>query len=190
MPSNRIQPRTWFVEFRLTFSAPPSDADIRVCIIDIMDRSNEGCRRIRGLEQVSFAYTSRETAMPLDNMRPDPAGSPAYIVDVVGFAHSNESILDTTMRLWIQDSRVIEQRWTPVSIKQGGNWMQQEIIKKFFDDCKCGRRVRVDWLWTGDVFGSIKKGGRPKRLHPGADTSEPPPPFADLTVVRSPPEQS
>ncbi len=62
-----------------------------------------------GLGHVSFAYTSRETAMPLDDMRPeppDPAGSQANNVDVVGFVHPKESILDTSMRLWIQDPRL------------------------------------------------------------------------------------
>ena len=185
MPPNRIQPRSWFVEFRLVLSVPPSDADIRLYIIDILDRSNKDGRRIRGLEHVSFAYTPRGNAISLDNMRPEqpdpagsglPAGSPAKNVDVIGFVHSKESILDTSMRLWIQDPCVIQQRWTPVpAIKHGGNWMQYEIIKNFFDDCQWGRSIRVDWLWT-----DIKKGGRPGKL-------QPPPPIADLAAVRSPP---
>lgn len=179
MPGNRIQPRTWFVELSLAASVPVSDADIRMCIIDIIDRSNEGCRRIRGLEHVSFSYTSRETSMHLDNMRPD-----SNIVAVVGFVHSKEPILDTTMLEWIQDSRVFQQRWTPVSPGAGGNWMHQEIIKNFLNDCQCGRRVRVDWLWTGD----FNRGGRPKKQHPGADSSKPPPPVMDLSAVSSPPE--
>jgi hypothetical protein len=65
------------------------------------------------------------------------------------------------MRLWIQDPCVIQQRWTPVPIKHGENWMQYEIIKNFSDDCQWGRRIRVDWLWT-----DIKKGGRPGKLQP------------------------
>jgi hypothetical protein len=104
-----------------------------------------------------------------------PAGSPAKNVDVIGFVHSKESILETSMRLWIQDPCVIQQRWTPVPIKHGENWMQYEIIKNFFDNCQWGRSIRVDWLWT-----DIKKGGRLGKL-------QPPPPIADLAAVRSPP---
>ena len=189
MPAHRIQPRTWFVEFRIVASVTPSNADIRDCIIDVMDRSNEGCRRIRGLQHVAFAHTCMDTTMPLDTMRPDPDSSQGNVVDVIGFVHSNESILDATMHSWIQDPRVSRQHWTPVSIKPGtgGNWMQQDLIKNFFDDCKNARRVRVDWLWIGDVSGSIKKGGRPKGQHPRTDTP-PPPPGLDLTAVRSRPE--
>ena len=53
------------------------------------------------------------------------AGIPENIVDVVGFVHGGESIQDT-MHSWIQDPRVIDQQWTPVSVKQGtgGNWWQ------------------------------------------------------------------
>jgi hypothetical protein len=105
MPPNQIQPRTWFVEIRLALSVQPSNANTTLCIIDIFDLSNEDCRRIR--EHVSTAYTSRENAMPLDNMRTewqDPACSLKHFVGVVGFVYSMESILDTTMRLWIVHS--------------------------------------------------------------------------------------
>ena len=58
----------------------------------------------------------------------NPANVVAHIVHVVGFIHGTESILDTTMLSWIQDPRVIDQQWTPVSIVEsiqqgtGGNW--------------------------------------------------------------------
>ena len=39
------------------------------------------------------------------------AGSPANILDVVGFVHDGESILDTPMHSWIQDPLVIDQQW-------------------------------------------------------------------------------
>lgn len=185
MPANRIQPRTWFVEFSLTLLNSRSDDDIKTLIINIMDKSNEGCRRIRGLQHVAFAHTSLETTMSLDPMRPDVESSQANVLDVIGFVHCNESILDTTIHSWIQDSSVNKQHWTPVPIKLGAgcSWMQQDLIKNFFDDCQSGRRVRVDWLWTGDISGSIKKRGRPKRQCPGGDTREPPP-SGDLAEVR------
>ena len=190
MPANRIQPRTWFVQLRLSARVSddtpgtPSDAEVQYCIKDFLDLSNNS-RTIRGLQHVSFAYSVR------DPTQPDLAGtqlqSTIIIVDVVGFVHSNESILDTTMHAWIQDSRVIDQRWTPVYVTPGAgsNWMQTDIIKNFFADCDHGGRVRVDWLWTGDASGSISKGGRPKRRQRGPDAGEislPPPatPLADI----------
>ena len=180
MPTNRIQPRTWFVELRLSARDSPSDADVQSCIKDILDLSNNS-RLIRGLQHVSFAYSFR------DPTGPDLAGTQvrSIIVDVVGFAHSNESILDTTMHSWIQDSRVTDQHWTPVSVTPGRNWMQTDIVKNFFADCEGGRRVRMDWLWSGDAG----KGGRPKRRHRGPDTGEisrPPPstPAADIPMTR------
>ena len=191
MPANRIQPRTWFVELRMSALDTPSDrdADVRSCIKDILDLSNKS-RTIRGLQHVSFAYSVR------DPTRPDLAGTQvqSIIVDVIGFAHCNESILDTTMHSWIQDWRVMDQRWTPVYVTPGAgsNWMQADIIKNFFADCDRGHRVRVDWLWTGDASGSISKGGRPKRRRRGPDTGEtslPPPamPVADIPPTPSPP---
>ena len=151
MPANRIQPRTWFVQLRLSARVSddtpgtPSDAEVQYCIKDFLDLSNNS-RTIRGLQHVSFAYSVR------DPTQPDLAGtqlqSTIINVDVVGFVHSNESILDTTMHAWIQDSRVIDQRWTPVYVTPGAgsNWMQTDIIKNFFADCESGRRIRVDWL--------------------------------------------
>ena len=176
MPANRIQPRTWFVQLRLSARDSPSDANVRSCIKDILDLSNN-FRVIRGLQHVSFAYSFR------DPTRPDLAGTQlqSMVVDVIGFAHSYESILDTTMHSWIQDSRVTDQRWTPVSVAPGSNWMQTDIIKNFFADCESGCRVRVDWLWTGDASGSISKGGRPKRRHRGPDT-----PAADTSIPQTP----
>jgi hypothetical protein len=191
MPANRIQPRTWFVQLRLSAQLnsgdTPSDAEVQYCIKDFLDLSNNS-RTIRGLQHVSFAYSVRDPAQP------DLAGTQlqSIIVDVVGFVHSIESILDTTMHAWIQDSRVKDQRWTPVYVTPGAgsNWMQTDIIKNFFADCDCGLRVRVDWLWTGDTSGSINKGGRPKR-HRGPDTGEtslPPPASraADIPPTPSP----
>ena len=183
MPANRIQPRTWFVQLRLSAQLnsgdTPSDAEVQYCIKDFLDLSNNS-RTIRGLRHVSFAYSVRDPAQP------DLAGTQlqSIIVDVVGFVHSIESILDTTMHAWIQDSRVKDQRWTPVYVTPGAgsNWMQTDIIKNFFADCDCGLRVRVDWLWTGDTSGSINKGGRPKRRHRGPDT-----PAADIPLTPLPP---
>ena len=118
MPANRIQPRTWFVELRLSAAVSArdtpfessSDADVRSCIKDILERSNYS-RTIRGLQHVSFAYSVR------DPTQLDLAGNQVQsIVDVIGFAHCNESILDTTMHSWIQDWRVMDQRWTPVYV--------------------------------------------------------------------------
>ena len=142
------------------------------------------CRRIRSLQRVSFAYTFEEPA------RPEMAVSQATIVDVVGFEHSIENVRETTMQSWIQDPRVMGQRWTPVSVTPGSNWMQTDIIKNFLADCEGGRRVRVDWLWTGDASGSISKGGRPIRRHRDTgETSIPPPatPAANIPPTASPP---
>ena len=181
MPTNRIQPRTWFVELQLTPRDSPSDADVGSCIKNILDLSNN-FRLIRGLQHVSFAYSVRD---PMQDT--DLAGTQVHsnMVDVAGFAHSNESILDTTMHSWIQDSRVMDQRWTPVYVTPGqsSNWMQTDIIKNFLADCDRGIRVRVDWLWTGDASGSISKGGRPRRMH----GSLPPPatPAADIPPTAS-----
>ena len=181
MPANRIQPRTWFVELQLS----TSDADVRTGIKEILELSNKS-RPIRGLQHVSLAYSVG------DPTQPDLAGTQleSIIVDVIGFAHCNESILDTTMHSWIQDWRVKNQRWTPVYLTPGSNWMQTDIIKNFFADCDSGIRVRVDWLWTGDASGSIRKGGRPKRRHPGPDTGEtslpsPATPAADIPPTAS-----
>jgi hypothetical protein len=188
MPTNRIQPRTWFVELQLTPRDSPSDADVGSCIKNILDLSNN-FRLIRGLQHVSFAYSVRD---PMQDT--DLAGTQVHsnMVDVVGFAHSNESILDTTMHSWIQDSRVMDQRWTPVYVTPGqsSNWMQTDIIKNFFADCDHGIRVRVDWLWTGDAFGSISKGGRPKQRHRGPDAGETPLPPPATPAAAIPPTAS
>jgi len=77
MPQGRIQPRTWFVKFGLAVSAerpapalsaesehvsgqptavPPSDSEIRMCIKNVMDKSNQEGRRIRRLQHVSLSY--------------------------------------------------------------------------------------------------------------------------------------
>jgi hypothetical protein len=187
MPRDRIQPRTWFVEFSLKADRKPSDDETKDCIINILDISNGGSRRIRGLQHVVCAHTSMDITLPLDAMTPDPASSPAYFVDVIGFVHSNESILDTTMHSWIQESHVVRQRWTPVYIQPGtgGNWMQQDLIRNLFDDCNSGRRVRVDWLWTGDASGSIRVKRRGQPPHSGAEASKPL--NADHLLVCSPP---
>ena len=148
MPPNRIQSRAWFVDFwlaaRVNDSITPSDAEIRPSIKDIFDVSNT-CRRIRSLQHVSFAYTFGEPA------RSDVDVIQAAIVDVVGFEHSNESIRETTIQSWIQDPRVMDQRWSPVSVTPGSNWMQQDIIKNFFAECEGGlSRPVVDWrrVWS------------------------------------------
>ena len=103
MPQCIIQPRTWYVEFGLDVSAAPAFA------VD----GFEGGRRIRSLQFVSFAYKSTDPA----DTTPDPACRTADIVDVVGFVHGTESILDTTIRSWIEDPRVMDQQWKPVSIQ-------------------------------------------------------------------------
>ena len=77
-----------------------------------MDKANQDGRRIRSLQDVSLAYKSKDPA----NTTQDPACNPANVVNVIGFVHGTESILDTTMRSWIEDLRVIDQQWTPVSI--------------------------------------------------------------------------
>lgn len=213
MPPNRNQARTWFVEFQLAArgedGVTPSDTEVRSLIKDIVDLSNS-CRRIRSLQRVSFAYTFSDPTQPAlaEHQATFVAGNQATFVNVIGFAHSSESLRETAVHSWIQDPRVLHQPWTPVSVTPGAgsNWMQQDIIKSFFADCECGRRVRVDWLWTGDLSVPINKGGRPNRRHPGANRSEmsppppetdgvfpPPPPqpspcVADLALVRSPPE--
>ena len=122
---------------------PPSDSEIRLCIKDVMDKSNQGGRRIRSLQHISFAYKSTDPA----DTTPDPACNPAKVVNVVGFVHGTESILDTTMRSWIEDPCVIDQQRTPVSILQGsgGNWRQHDIILAFFSDCERGPAP----AWTG-----------------------------------------
>jgi hypothetical protein len=180
MPHGRIQPRTWFVKFLLAVSSdsavdrsacasgqqtlfPPSDSEIRMCINDVMDKSIQDGRRIRGLQHVSFAYKSTN---PADIMT-GSFSNLAHIVDVVGFAHGCESILDTTIYNWIQDSRVIDQNWTPVQPGTGCNWWQEAIFRDFFSDCELGRRIRVDWLWSGDSTALVQKRGRKKRQHPG-----------------------
>ena len=109
IPPNRIQSRTWFVEFwlaaRVNDSITHSNAEIRSSIKDIFDVSST-CRRIRSLQHVSFAYTFGEPA------RSDVDVIQAAIVDVVGFEHSYESIRETTIQSWIQDPRVMDQRRT------------------------------------------------------------------------------
>ena len=184
MPANRIQPRTWFVELLLLARDSASDADVRSYIKDILDLSNN-LRAIRSLQHVSFAYSFR------DPIRPAMAGThvQSMVVDVIGFAHSHESILDTTMHSWINDSRVTDQRWTPVSVPPGSSWIQTDIVKNFFAECESGRRVRVDWLWTGDASGSISKGGRPKRRDRGPDTPAaaiPQTPFPSVPLTPAP----
>jgi hypothetical protein len=193
MPANRIQPRTWFVG--LLLSDTPSDAYVRSYIKEILDVSNKS-RPIRALQHVSLAYSFRDPN-EREPTQPDLAGTQlqSIIVDVIGFAHCKESILDTTMHSWIQDGRVMHQRWTPVYVTPGAgsNWMQTDIIKDFFAKCDDGRRVRVDWLWTGDASGSISKGGRPKRRQRGPDAGEislPPPATplaADIPLTTLPP---
>lgn len=182
MPQCRIQPRTWFVEFGLAVSGVPAlelsehdqptaellAAEVQRCLNEVVDKSNQDGRRIRSLQQVSFAYKTEdrgETGNP-------GLQEPANIVDVVGFVHGRESILDKTMLSWIQDPRVIDQQWTPVCVKQGsgGNWRQQDIIRDFYSDCEGGRRVRVDCLWSGDPSAPVAAGGRKKRL--AADPAE------------------
>ena len=156
MPQGRIQPRTWYVEFGLDVSAVPAFA------VD----GFEGGRRIRSLQFVSFAYKSTDPA----DTTPDPACRTADIVDVVGFVHGTESILDTTIRSWIEDPRVMDQQWTPVSIQRGtsGNWRQHDTILAFFSDCERGSRARVDWLRSGDPPAPVVKGGRKNRQRPEA----------------------
>ena len=193
MPKGRTQPRAWFVKFWLLVPAAPavdrsdsdvgsehepsvispSDAEIRMCLTEVFDGPIREGRRIRCLQHVSFAYKARDPTMSADTT-PGPAESQVRIVDVIGFAHGGESILDTTMYSWIQDPRVIDQQWTPIHIKQGagGNWWQQEIIRGFFSDCECGRRVRVDYLWTGDLIAPVAKGGRKKRQRQAPDLGE------------------
>ena len=39
----------------LSHGLPPSDSEIRLCIRDVMDESNQGGRRIRSLQHASFA---------------------------------------------------------------------------------------------------------------------------------------
>ena len=67
------------------------------------------------------------------------------------------------------------QQWTPVSIQQGscGNWRQHDIIRAFFSDCKNGRRVRMDWLCSGDPsaqcqhwYGGAAKNGSAQGQNP------------------------
>ena len=106
-----------------------------MCIKDAMDTSSQRGRRIRSLQHVSFAYKSTGTDS-VDTTQ-DPACNPANVVYVVGLVHGTKSILDTTMRSWIEDQRVIDQQWTPVSIQQGtsGNWRQHDIILVFLSKC-------------------------------------------------------
>ena len=190
MPQGRIQLRTWFVEFgfvefglavsaapafaadrselELPTAVPPSDSEIRMCIKDMMDTSSQSGRRIRSLQHVSFAYKS--TGTDSGDTPQDLACNPANVVDVVGFVHGSKSILDTTMRSWIEDPRVIDQQWTPASIQQGtcGNWRQHDIILAFFSNYECGCRVRVDWSARGcrvrvDPSAPVAMGGSKKR---------------------------
>jgi hypothetical protein len=135
-------------------------------------------RRIRSLQLVSFAYTFGE------NARPDMDVSQARIVDVVRFDYSHASFRETTIQSWIQDPRVMDQCWTPVSVTPGSNWMQKDIKKNFSAECESDCRVRVNWLWTGDVSGAICTGGR--RRHPGPDTDPgmyPLPPATPVTDI-------
>ena len=141
-----------------------------MCIKDVMDTSSQSGRRIRSLQHVSFAYKS--TGTDSADTTQDPACNPANVVDVVGFVHGTESILDTNMRSWIQDPLVIDQQWTPVSIQQGtgGKWRQHDIILAFFSNCERGCRVRVDWLCSGDPSAPVAMGGRKKRRRPEAES--------------------
>ena len=127
VPLNQIQHRTWFVELGLALSAAPAEfsecerppalqpsyAEIRIWIREIIDESNTERRRITSLQHVSFAYKPTRLADTSPD-GPDLACQPANLVDVVGFAHCLESILDTIVHSWIRDPRVVDQRWTPV----------------------------------------------------------------------------
>ena len=94
-------------ELELLTAVPPSDSESQMCIKDVLDTSSQGGRRFRSLQNVSFAYKSTGT-YSADTI-PDPDCKPANVVDVVGFVHGTESILDTTtMRSWIEDPRVID----------------------------------------------------------------------------------
>ena len=101
MPQGRIQPRTWLVEFGLAVSAasvmdrsehehltevPPTDAEIKRCFMDVMDKSNRDGRRIRCLQLVSFAYESRDPTMAAVDTMQNPTDNQSSTVDVVGFA--------------------------------------------------------------------------------------------------------
>ena len=138
------------------------NSKIRLCIKDVMDKSNQGGlgRRIRSLQHVSFAYKSTDPA----DTTPDPACNPANVVNVVRFILGTESILDTTMRSWIEDSLVIDQQWTPFSILQGscGNWRQHDIILAFFSDCDRGSSARVDWSCSTVPSAPVAKVGLKK----------------------------
>jgi hypothetical protein len=148
MPPNRTQSQTWFVEFRLAMRVndgiTPSDAEIQYAIKEIMDMANT-CRRIRSLQRVSFAYKFGDYKFG-EPARPNMAVSQATIVDIVGFEHYIENVRETTIQSWIQDPRVIGQRWTPVTVPPGAgrNWMQQDIIRNFFANCENGCRVRLN----------------------------------------------
>ena len=56
-----------------------SDSGIRMCIKEVMDRSNQGGQRIRSLQHVSFAYPPRGPADSTLSL----AGIPANIVQIL-----------------------------------------------------------------------------------------------------------
>ena len=100
-----------------------------MCLKEVLDKKIREGRRIGCLQHVSFAYKTRDPTMSADTMS-GPADNPENIASVdvlvVRFAHSGESILDTTMYSLIQEPRIIDHKWTPIDIKQGtcSNWWQ------------------------------------------------------------------
>jgi hypothetical protein len=137
MPPNRNQSRIWFVECRLAAlvgdGITPSDAEIRYCIKNITDWSNTCRRTRRGVCSIFLLRTHSGILLQGQiwlevNLHRDYCGCQCCRV------RSHESVRETTVQSWIQDPRVMDQRWTPVSITPGAgsNWMQQDVIKNFW----------------------------------------------------------
>ena len=69
-----------------------------------------------------------------------------------------------TAESYIQDSRILDKYWKPVSFElcKDGNWWEHEIIRGFVAAYPIGHWILVYWNWTGDKSAPVKKAGRPK----------------------------
>ena len=127
MPQGRIQPRIELLnlgspyllrqlrppccgrsELEQPTAVPPSDSEIRTCIKDVMEQV-----KIKADDASGVCSMFRSLTNSLKQIQ--------------------RTILDTTMRLWIEDPRVTDLPRTPVSIQQGtgGNWRQHDIIRAY-----------------------------------------------------------
>ena len=79
------------------------------------------------------------------------------------------------MNSWIEEPRVIDQQWTPVSIQQctGGNWRQHDTDNPGFLLKLPTRLQRSHGLVvSGDPSAQVATGGSRKRQRPEAESCE------------------